>query len=90
MELTSNYVVNRAAEFRGLPGSPLRPGGWWREALAACAEPTVFVARSGRPAVEELARVLPLIAAGGADAKFLAYGPCRPAGAAVPARPETP
>ena len=90
VELTSNYIVSRAAEFRGLPGSPLRPGGWWREALAACAEPTVFVARSGRPAVEELARVLPLIAAGGADAKFLAYGPCRPAGAAVSARPETP
>ena len=93
-ELTSNYVVSRAAEFRGLPGSPLRPGGWWREALAACAEPTVFVARSGRPAVEELARVLPLIAAGGADAKFLAYGPCRPAGAGAgagtPARPGTP
>jgi 4-amino-4-deoxy-L-arabinose transferase-like glycosyltransferase len=80
VELTSNYVVSRAAEFRGLPGSPLRPGRWWREALAACAEPTVFVARSGRPAVEELARVLPLIAAGGADAKFLAYGPCRPTG----------
>ncbi len=77
-ELTSNYVVRRAVEFHALPGTPLRPAGWWREALAACAEPTVFVARRGRAPAEELARTLPLIAAGGADASFLAYGPCRP------------
>jgi 4-amino-4-deoxy-L-arabinose transferase-like glycosyltransferase len=79
-ELTSNYIVSRAAEFRALPDSPLRPAGWWRDALAACATPTVFVARRGRAPAEELARTLPFIAAGGADANFLAFGPCRPAG----------
>jgi 4-amino-4-deoxy-L-arabinose transferase-like glycosyltransferase len=79
-ELTSNYIVNRAAEFHGLEGTPLRPAGWWRGALASCAEPTVFVARRGRPPAEEIASLLPLIAAGGADANFLAYGPCRPGG----------
>ena len=89
-ELTSNYVVSRAAEFRGLPGSPLRDAGWWRGAIAACTEPTVFVARRGRPSADSLAQLLPLIAAGGADARFLAYGPCRPGGApANPAAPAT-
>ena len=87
-ELTSNYVVSRAAEFRALPDSPLRPAGWWRDALAACTTATVFVARRGRAPAEELARTLPLIAAGGADANFLAFGPCRPAGqAGAPAEP---
>ena len=93
VEMTSNYVVSRAAEFRKLPGSPLRPGGWWREALAACAVPTVFVARLGRPEVAEIARALPFIAAGGADGKFLAYGPCRTGNALMPgaaAMPEGP
>jgi len=80
-ELTSNYVVSRAAEFHAFPGTPLRPAGWWREALATCTEPTVFVARRGKAPAEELARALPLIAAGGADASFLAYGPCRPGAA---------
>ena len=79
-ELTSNYVVSRIAELRGLPDSPLRDAGWWREAIAACPEPTVFVVRQGRPSADSVAQLLPLIAAGGADAKFLAYGPCRPAG----------
>jgi len=84
-ELTSNYVVSRAAEFHALPGTPLRAAGWWREALATCAEPTVFVARRGRAPAAELARALPFIAAGGADANFLAYGPCTPgANAAAP------
>ena len=90
VELTSNYVVSRAAEFRGLPGSPLRDAGWWREAITACTEPTVLVARRGRPSADSVAQLLPLIAAGGADAKFLAYGPCRPRGdsaSGTPARP---
>jgi 4-amino-4-deoxy-L-arabinose transferase-like glycosyltransferase len=89
-ELTSNYVVSRAAEFHALPGTPLRPAGWWRQALAACSEPTVFVARRGRAPAEELARTLPLIAAGGADASFLAYGPCRPGAPAASGSPDTP
>lgn len=85
VELTSNYVASRVEEFRALVGSPLRPEAWWREALAACTEPTVFVARRGRPQVAEIAATLPLITAGGADAKFLAYGPCRPGTANAPA-----
>jgi len=84
VELTSNYIASRAAEFHAREGTPLRPEGWWRGALAECTEPTVFVARRGRPSADTLALRLPLIAAGGADAKFLAYGPCRP-GAAPPA-----
>ena len=94
VELTSNYIASRSAEFHARPGTPLRPEGWWRQALAECAEPTVFVARIGRPPAEELARALPFIGAGGADAKFLAYGPCRPAAApadtALPAGARTP
>ena len=81
VELTSNYVASRAAEFHASAGTPLRPAGWWRTALAECSEPTVFVARRGRPSADTLAMALPLIAAGGADAKFLAYGPCRPGAA---------
>ena len=86
-ELTSNYVTSRAAEFRGLPGSPLREAGWWREAITACTEPTVLVVRRGLPSADSVARLLPLIAAGGADAKFIAYGPCRPL-SPVPLSPE--
>ena len=78
-EMTSNYVASRAEEFRRLPDSPLRPESWWREALAACARPTVFVVRAGRAPSDEISHALPLIAAGGAGAKFVAYGPCRPA-----------
>ena len=78
-EMTSNYVVSRLAEFRDLEHTPLRPDGWWRERLEACPEPTVFVARRHTTADSVLAGRLPLIANGGADERFAAYGPCRPA-----------
>jgi 4-amino-4-deoxy-L-arabinose transferase-like glycosyltransferase len=85
-EMTSNYVASRLEEFRALPDSPLRPEGWWREALDACRVPTVFVARRRSAIDSALAGRLPLIATGGADAKFAAYGPCSPpaAGSSVP------
>ena len=77
VEMTSNYVAARLAEFRGRPGTPLRTAEWWPAALAACDTPTVFVGRRGRRSADALRARLPLIASGGADAKFLAYGPCR-------------
>jgi 4-amino-4-deoxy-L-arabinose transferase-like glycosyltransferase len=77
-ELTSNYVMSRLDEFRDVESSPLRPEQWWRERLDECPEPTVFVARLRTPEDTLLAARLPLIALGGADEKFAAYGPCTP------------
>jgi len=79
-ETTSNYVAARLEEFRALPGSPLRPETWWRDALAACTEPTVFVARRRSAPDSALAAALPLLATGGADGRTAAYGPCVPLG----------
>jgi 4-amino-4-deoxy-L-arabinose transferase-like glycosyltransferase len=75
-EMTSHYVASRVAEFRDLPGSPLRPAGWWRTELDACEEPTVFVVRNAAPEAATLAAQLPRIASGGAGGRFVAYGPC--------------
>jgi len=83
-EMTSNYVVSRLEEFRALPDSPLRPEGWWREAMDVCREPTVFVARRHTAIDTLLAVRLPLIVTGGADAKFAAYGPCSPPAIGAP------
>jgi hypothetical protein len=83
-ETTSNYAAARLDEFRRLPGSPLRPEAWWREALDACAEPTVFVARRRTAADTVLAARLPLIGTGGADDRHAAYGPCTPAAGGTP------
>jgi 4-amino-4-deoxy-L-arabinose transferase-like glycosyltransferase len=75
-ELTSHYVASCVSEFRGLPGSPLRPADWWRSALDACEEPTVFVVRDDAPEAQLLAARLPRIASGGAAGRYVAYGPC--------------
>lgn len=75
-EMTSHYVASRVAEFRDLPGSPLRPADWWRTELDACEEPTVFVVRHDAPEAQTLAARLPRIASGGAAGRFVAYGPC--------------
>jgi 4-amino-4-deoxy-L-arabinose transferase-like glycosyltransferase len=75
-EMTSHYIGSRYAEFRDLPGSPLRPVDWWRTALDACEEKTVFVVREGRAEAGTLAARLPRIANGGAAGKIIAYGPC--------------
>src|SRR5204862_341682 len=56
IELTSNYIADYQDRYRDVPGSPLLPEGYWREALARCPVPTVFVAtaayRYARAALE--------------------------------------
>jgi 4-amino-4-deoxy-L-arabinose transferase-like glycosyltransferase len=75
-ELTSNWIAGRAERYRALPGSPLRPPDAWRDILAQCPRPTVFVTRSGEDrAPAELRAALPLLAVEG---RYAAYGPCRP------------
>ena len=83
-ELTSTYIADNAERFRASAGSPLLPSGYWREALARCLVPTVFLTEAGnRDARAVLDRALPLLAA---DGHYAAYGPCRvPASAAPPA-----
>jgi 4-amino-4-deoxy-L-arabinose transferase-like glycosyltransferase len=76
-EMTSHYVGSRYDEFRDLAESPLRPVDWWRTALDACTQPTVFLVRAGRPEAAALAARLPRIASGGAAGKVIAFGPCR-------------
>ena len=73
-ELTSNFIADYHEQFRALPGSPLKPAGYWRERLARCLVPTVFVTRTGdAPARTELEAVVPLLAVEG---RYAAYGPC--------------
>src|SRR5207248_8005793 len=48
VELTSNYIADYQDRYRDVPGSPLLPEGYWREALARCPLPTVFVATADR------------------------------------------
>jgi 4-amino-4-deoxy-L-arabinose transferase-like glycosyltransferase len=73
-ELTSNYVPRRHDLLRLIPGSPLRPSGWWEEALTFCDRPRLFVARADARAVRERLRAsLPLVAT---SRKVAVYGPC--------------
>ena len=75
-ELTSNYIADNVERLRSATGSPLLPSGYWREALARCPVPTVFLAGAGnREARETLGAALPLLAA---DSHYAAYGPCDP------------
>ena len=75
-ELTSNWIVARADAYRTLPGTPLRPADAWRDVLARCPRPTVFVTRSAEDRVPaDLRAALPLLAVVG---RYAAYGPCRP------------
>jgi len=75
-ELTSNYIADNVERFRSIPGSPLLPAGYWREALARCPMPTVFLTGAGhREARATLGAALPLLAA---DDHYAAYGPCQP------------
>src|SRR6266568_962715 len=69
-ELTSNYIADNVERFRSLPGSPLLPAGYWREALARCPMPTVFLTGPGQREVRAA-----LLAA---DDHYAAYGPCEP------------
>jgi 4-amino-4-deoxy-L-arabinose transferase-like glycosyltransferase len=73
-ELTSNYIADHVAEFRALPGSPLKPAGVWREVLARCPEPTVFIVRTGDRATRAaLDSALPTLIV---HERYAAYGPC--------------
>lgn len=74
-ELTSNYIADYADHYRTVPGSPLLPVDAWRERLARCGEPTVFVTRAGDNAARADLVRLPLLFA---DGHYAAYGPCAP------------
>lgn len=74
-ELTSNYIADNVERFRSAPGSPLLPADYWREALARCTVPTVFLTSAGnRDARAALGAALPLLVS---DDHYAAYGPCR-------------
>jgi 4-amino-4-deoxy-L-arabinose transferase-like glycosyltransferase len=73
-ELTSNFIADYHEKFRALPGSPLKPADYWREQLARCQVPTVFITRTGDAATRAaLERVVTLLAVEG---RYAAYGPC--------------
>jgi 4-amino-4-deoxy-L-arabinose transferase-like glycosyltransferase len=73
-ELTSNFIADYVDQFRALPGSPLKPGDYWREVLARCPQPTVFITRTGDSATRAaLDSALTLLAVQG---RYAAYGPC--------------
>lgn len=73
-ELTSNYIADHYEQFLALPGSPLEPADSWRERLARCRRPTVFVARADDARIRGLLEPqLPLLALEG---HYAAYGPC--------------
>lgn len=72
-ELTSNYLRRNLERWSG-PGTGIRRGDWWREALRKCHNETVFVARADDLAVRStLEQTLPFLAGGG---RYVAYGPC--------------
>ncbi|HVT57764.1 MAG TPA: phospholipid carrier-dependent glycosyltransferase [Thermoanaerobaculia bacterium] len=86
-ELTSNYVIQYYAKWLAAPATPLRPPDWWRQALATCDRPWVFVVwsddRQSREALEAAGMPRLLV-----TDRYAAYGPCRPtAPRASPAAP---
>lgn len=73
-ELTSNFIADYQERFRAAPGTPLRPPDYWRERLAHCTPPTVFITRSGDlPTRAVFDAALPLLAV---ENRHAAYGPC--------------
>jgi 4-amino-4-deoxy-L-arabinose transferase-like glycosyltransferase len=73
-ELTSNFIADYQERFRAVPGTPLKPADYWREHLARCTTPTVFVTRSGDlPTRAVFDAALPLLAV---ENRHAAYGPC--------------
>jgi 4-amino-4-deoxy-L-arabinose transferase-like glycosyltransferase len=72
-ELTSNYIADYVDRYRAAAGSPLLSPEAWRDTLARCAEPTVFVVRTGDQAVRSTLAPLPVLFA---DRRYVAYGPC--------------
>jgi 4-amino-4-deoxy-L-arabinose transferase-like glycosyltransferase len=72
-ELTSTFIADYADHYRTVPGSPLLAADAWRERLARCLEPTVFVTRAGDKDTRAVLASLPLLFS---DGHFAAYGPC--------------
>jgi hypothetical protein len=73
-ELTSTFIADYQERFRADSTSPLKPADSWRERVANCRIPTVFVARAGDTRFRaQLDAVLPLLAVEG---HYAAYGPC--------------
>jgi 4-amino-4-deoxy-L-arabinose transferase-like glycosyltransferase len=73
-ELTSTFIADYQERFRGDSTSPLKPADYWRERIAHCRLPTVFITRAGDARLRaELDRRLPLLAVEG---HYAAYGPC--------------
>ena len=73
-ELTSNFIADYVEKFRAVPGSPLKPAAYWREVMARCPTPTVFITRTGdaptRAALDSTFSVLAV------QGRYVAYGPC--------------
>lgn len=73
-ELTSNFIADYQEKYRAVPNSPIKPPDYWRQRLAECRTPTVFVMRANdanlRATFDPL---LPLLAVEG---RYAAYGPC--------------
>lgn len=80
-ELTSNFIADYADTYRAAPGSPLLAADAWRERLATCVEPTVFVTRADNGNVRSALAPLPKLFD---DGHYAAYGPCH----AVPPLPK--
>jgi 4-amino-4-deoxy-L-arabinose transferase-like glycosyltransferase len=75
-ELTSNYIAQNATRLRDVASSPLLPLEYWRDVLARCPAPTVFLTAADNAETRAvLAATLPLVAA---DGHHAAYGPCTP------------
>lgn len=79
-ELTSNFIADYADHYRTVSGSPLLPADAWRDRLARCPEPTVFVTRAGDRDARATLSSLPLLFA---DGHYAAYGPCAAPAATV-------
>jgi hypothetical protein len=73
-ELTSTFITDYHERLRAVPNSPLKPPDYWRERLADCRTPAVFVTRANDARIRaQLDTVLPLLAVEG---RYAAYGPC--------------
>jgi 4-amino-4-deoxy-L-arabinose transferase-like glycosyltransferase len=74
-ELTSNYIADYVEHYRQVPGSPLLEADAWRDRLAHCDTPTLFIVRPGDRDVRAALAALPVLFA---DGHYVAYGPCVP------------
>ncbi len=73
-ELTSNYLFRTLDDWRNIQGTTLRPPGWWRERVAVCDRPRLFVVKSHDQDTRQLLETaLPLLTV---NRKVAVYGPC--------------